>query len=289
MSERSVFVCRDEYPFVEELRVRMEWFPGFALSQKRKCELNLHANFNRWYPGVKCLEISSASLYSLGAKLSAMELQIETDSGMTSVESAFQSSRIYEQDGEVIGPFPEYLFLPGRECKKLVKEQSRGLHAHQYCYQGQTFPVPRFNIPLFYNYVYIHALTQPQNRALREALLDSGCTAFTDLATSSINSQARAAAIFVSLARQGLLDQVQDYDSYLTLFRCTPEGKSLPGAYDRVQVLDAKGQMTLLTPVLPGRVTKTETEEVYASRCAGLTNKKGPGNFLDTAEKTNGR
>lgn len=38
MSERSVFISKSSYAFFEEVRVNMDWFGGFALSQKRKCQ-----------------------------------------------------------------------------------------------------------------------------------------------------------------------------------------------------------------------------------------------------------
>lgn len=95
MAEKSVFISKAEYPFFEEVHVNIDWFGGFALSQKRKCQIGLHQNFLMEYPKEKILEISSSSLMSLGAKLSAMHLSKRTLKGITTVESAFQSSRIY--------------------------------------------------------------------------------------------------------------------------------------------------------------------------------------------------
>ena len=108
----------------------------FALSQKRKCQIGLHQNFLMEYPKEKILEISSSSLVSLGAKLSAMHLSKRTLKGITTVESVFQSSRIYSDGIKRIGPFPEYRFLPGRECKKLVKEAAKEMHSYQYELDG---------------------------------------------------------------------------------------------------------------------------------------------------------
>ena len=45
MAERSVFISKAIYPFFEEVRVNIDWFGGFALSQKRKSEIGLHQNF----------------------------------------------------------------------------------------------------------------------------------------------------------------------------------------------------------------------------------------------------
>ena len=67
MAERSVFISKNVYPFFEEVRVQFDYFQGFALSQKRKSQIVMHQNFLKAYPKENVLEISSASLYSLGA------------------------------------------------------------------------------------------------------------------------------------------------------------------------------------------------------------------------------
>lgn len=59
----------------------MDWFGGFAKSQKRKCELSLHLNFNKELDN-KVLEISCSSLNSLGNQLSAMNLKKQTSRGV---------------------------------------------------------------------------------------------------------------------------------------------------------------------------------------------------------------
>ena len=197
------------------------------------------------------------------------------------MESAFQSSRVYGQAGE-IGPFPEYLFLPGRDAKKLVKERAQGLHSYQYRFDGMTFYAPDYFISLFYNFLYLNALCEEENAEVAERLLRGGYTAFSDLATSSLNCQARSAAIFVALSRNRLTEQVRDFDSYLALFRTTKAGKAVgTESYTNVQLLGAKGAVSLLSPIVPLTVSKEETEQIYAQRCGGLTNKKTPDNYLD--------
>lgn len=281
MAERSVFISKNTYPFFEEMRVRFDFFPGFALSQKRKCQIGLHQNFMVAYPQAKILEISSSSLYSLGSELSAMHLQKHTSAGITTVESAFQSSRIFGEKEE-IGPFPDLLFTPGRECKKLVKERSQGLISHRYRFDGMDFFAPAHFISLFYNYLYLNALCEEENRNVAKRLLAGGYDAFTDLATNSLNNQARACAIFVALARNGLLDRVRDLDSYLHLFRTTKEGGPIDEkSYEHVQLLDSKHRICLLSPIIPCRVTRDDVVLWYEQNCQNLTNRKTPDNFLE--------
>ena len=281
MAVRSVFISKAVYPFFEEIQVEFDWFGGFALSQKRKCQIGLHGNFLAEYPEYKPLEISSSSLYSLGTKLSAMNLRKRTEKGLTSVESAFQSSRIYESEEETVGPFPEYLFLPGKECRKKVKEKAKGLHSHKYLFDGMEFYAPIYHISQFYDFLYLNALLEPENEKVKEKLLEEGYTAFTDLATKPLNSQARSCAIFVGLERAGLTEEVKKYESYLKLFRTKKDGKATGGeSYENVQLL-RKGKVDLLSPVVPCTMGKEEVEKYYEEKCSGLTNGKGMDNFLD--------
>lgn len=281
MAEKSVFISKVEYPFFEEVHVNIDWFGGFALSQKRKCQIGLHQNFLMEYPKEKILEISSSSLMSLGAKLSAMHLSKRTLKGITTVESAFQSSRIYSDGIKRIGPFPEYRFLPGRECKKLVKEAAKEMHSYQYELDGLTFYVPVHHISQFYDFLYLNALLEPENEEVKNKLLQENYTAFTDLATSSLNCQARSAAIFVGLVRASLIDEVRDYSSYLKLFRTQENGKAIGSeSYKYVQLL-YKDKVKLFSPVIPCRFHKAEVENYYAERCSVLTNRKETDNYLD--------
>ena len=281
MAERSVFVSKTTYPFFEEVHVSMDWFGGFALSQKRKCQISLHRNFLRQYPEEKVLEISGASTMSLGAKLSAMNLSKQTAQGCTSVESAFQSSRIYSDGIRQVGPFPEYLFLPGKESKKLVKEASCGMHSYAYLFDGMSFAAPAHHISQFYDFLYLNALLEPENHAAAQQLLEEGYTAFSDLATKSLNCQARAAAIFVGLTRAGLIECVRERSSYLHLFRTTNTGAACgPEAYERVQLLE-KNQVMRHSPLVPCTFARDAVEAYYSTHCHLLTNRQEATNFLD--------
>lgn len=98
MAERSVFISKTSYHFFEEVQVNVDWFGGFALSQKRKCQIGVHHDFIVVYPDEKVLEISSASIVSPGANLSAMNLRKRTKKGITIFESVFQASRVYKNE-----------------------------------------------------------------------------------------------------------------------------------------------------------------------------------------------
>lgn len=275
MATRSVFIPAARYPYFEDVSVNMPWFGGFAIQQKRRCYLSQHLNFlaDPRYSGYKPLEISSASHVPVGSALSAMNLKKYCNRLGRDVimESAFQASRIYiRADGTQIGPFPELLDIPGKDCKKQVKELSEGLHSYHYRFDGMDFPAPAFHISLFYDWLYLNALCEKSNRETREALISGGYNAFTDIATKSLNSQARSCAIFVSLSQLGLLDRVRSFESYMELFRVdlTKQDHAGKGAWDNVQRLVHNGYKPLHLPV-PQRVSAEEVKAYYDQTFAG--------------------
>ncbi|MGN0437790.1 MAG: DUF6977 family protein [Lachnospiraceae bacterium] len=272
MAERPVYISKTSYPYFEEIRVQFDWFPGFALSQKRKSEISLHHNFLNAFPNEKILEISSASTSELGCALSAMHLSKRVKLGdgenskeiITSVETAFQCSRVYMDGDTQIGPFPQLLNLTGKEAKKIVKEYSKGLHSFLYSYQNKTFYAPDFHISLFYDYLYMNALLEPENDIARNKLLQESYSAFTDLATKALNSQARSCAIFVGLHRAGLLNEITSHSTYMKLFRVGKDGNAIgKESYENVQLLDKKGNYQLKKPVVLCTFDKEKTINYY--------------------------
>lgn len=271
MTVRGAFVPKDTYPYVEEIAVRFQWYGGFAKQQKQRCATAMHMTILDNYPVLRPLEISSSSGHVYGTLLSAMNVKKWSNvlNKYTSVESAFQSSRVYQAyDGEQIGPFPEYLGENGFVAKKKVKEASRGLIACRYEYEGMTFPVPDFHISLFYDYLFLNALLEEPNKTIAKALLDSGFNCFTDLATKALNSQARSCALFLSLSSLGLIDKVKDFSSYLEFFRVDLNAPKFAaeGAYDGVQLLNNSYPLgvTQYHSTITQKVTPSDVEKHYS-------------------------
>ena len=274
MAQRSVFIPKAVYPYYEEILVNLDWFGGYALSQRRKNELGLHLNFNYAYPDLRFLEVSSASLCQIGQSLSAMNLSKRTSQGCTCVESAFQSSRIYYDGGVQIGPFPEYLFLPGRRSKKLVKIASEGHHSFEYSFEGKHFFTPNFHPSLFYDFIYISALLEDENKQVTSQLLSEEYSAFSDLATKSLNTQARSCAIFVGLHKAGKLEMARSVQSFLELFRVREKWDSFSVAcYDNYSKCIPTNQMTL-SPIVPSIFSRSDVEQEYNRQYAHLSNSK---------------
>ena len=209
MAKRPVFEVVLRPHLFNRREVEFLFFSGFSDAQKRRCIQSLHQSYLEAYPGKKVLEISSKSEEELGVKLSAFNLQLELENGeLTSVESAFQGSKVFENGG----PYTDLLTASSRAAKKDARLKNSG-RIVAFSFLGDTFDAePKTG---FYNWLYINALKRYND--LTEQLVEYD--AFTDIVFNpqkSLNCQAEAAAIYVSLRRQGLLEQaMQSKDSFL--------------------------------------------------------------------------
>ena len=200
MARRPIFIPDSSSPYVEERNIEFQWYPGFAKSQAQKSIKSLHQATDI----SPILEISGKSAKRLGVSLSAFNLSILIENDRMSVECAYQGSKVFENGG----PYKDLYFRSSREAKTDPRLRNSGeLIAFKFC--GEVFPIkPQTG---FYNWLYIKALGQNQNLA-RELKNFRG---FSDIAFNpkrSINCQARAAAIFVSLSQhqQQLLEQIKN-------------------------------------------------------------------------------
>ena len=192
MATRPVFeVSTDEKIFVKR-DVQFKWFGGRTLEQIRTNIHGLHGIYLAAFPGKKILEISSIR-------------------DGVSLESAFQGSKVFKLGGpyvDIIGKPSVYAKSDGRLKKSGALIGFR--------YEGKDFPI---NPPAyFYNWLYVTTLVA--NKDLANELLARDFDAFTDIAFNpdkgKANCQAQAAAIFVSLSRQKLLDTaLADSENFL--------------------------------------------------------------------------
>lgn len=209
MAVRPVFVPKSEKNgvFIEE--VEFEWFPGFATVQKQKSIQSLHENARA--KGISSiLEISSKSINEIGVQLSSFNLSITTEkkSKEITVETAFQSSKVFENGG----PYSDLLNGTSREAKKDPRLKKSGGLSHFKLF-GNFFPLkPR---TFFYDWLYINFLNQ--NIKLKNSIIEfSGFTDIEFNPEKSINCQAYSAALFVSLVRNGSLERaLSSRDSFL--------------------------------------------------------------------------
>lgn len=199
MAERPVFISniQSENLFTKKM-IEFEWFPGFSVKQKQKSIQSLHYMIKEKCPNIKVLEISSKSDQELGVKLSAFNLIIKTKNNLKfSVETAFQASKVFEN----AGPFVDLYKKSSKEAKRDTRLKENGkLVAFKYFNREFSINPKTF----FYNWLYINTLAT--HFELAEEILEYN--AFTDIEFNpykSVNCQAEAAAIYVSLVKSNLL------------------------------------------------------------------------------------
>ena len=177
------------------------WAPGMSKTQKQKSIRSLHSAAKEL--GVdSLLEISSKSEDLQGVALSAFNLMIKTKKlgKQFSVESAFQASKVFENGG----PYVDILDKDSIDAKRDIRLKEAGKLIN-FKFYNSTWPlIPR---TAFYDWLYLSALHQ--NETLAKYLLNFN--GFTDIEfnpVKSINCQARTAALYVSLVKRNMLEDI---------------------------------------------------------------------------------
>lgn len=124
-----------------------------------------------------------------------------------SVETAFQSSKVFERGG----PFTDLLDESSRSAKKDIRLKESG-NLVEFRFFGERFPlIPR---TLFYDWLYINALHQNEELA-DEVIQYRGFTDIEFNPKKSLNCQAYSAALYVSLRNSGMLrDALESPDTF---------------------------------------------------------------------------
>ena len=203
MAEKMIFISSEE-SFFEEAIIEYKYYSGFALSQKRKCIHSLHESIKRLYPGKSILEISTKSDKDEGVRSSAFNLLFYQEELGESrhIENVFQAAKVFENGG----PYIDLLDVAPKDAKRDPRLVESG---QLVCFDlnGKKWPlIPK---TMFYDWIYITSLKQ--NMTLAKQLLKYDI--FTDIEYNhkrSLNCQARAAAIFVSLYRKNMLDELTE-------------------------------------------------------------------------------
>lgn len=210
MAKRPIFIpTSNRLPFVKELMVNFEWHSGLAKTQAQKSIASLHksAAISKIDP---ILEISSKSANHLGVYLSAFNLMLQVNGERLSVECAYQGSKVFENGG----PYTDLYYASSRDAKTDERLRNSGDFVG-YEFFGETFPDKP--VTAFYDWLYLTALSQNSN--LAEQLF--AFQGFSDIVFNpdkSLNCQARAAALFVSLQQNEELEHaLKDKDYYIAL------------------------------------------------------------------------
>jgi hypothetical protein len=212
MANRPLYlpVSARENPRVQIKNIDFTWFAGFSIQQKQKSIESLHTVGQTL--GIKSiLEVSSKSTEEQGVALSAFNLMIKTRKNKSfSVESAFQSSKVFEHGG----PFTELLQSSSIDAKKDIRLKESG-NLVSFSFYDRDYPItPRTS---FYDWLYINALNH--NQKLKSFVLTY--QAFTDIEFNpkkSLNCQAYAVALFVSLFKTGMLENaLVSFEAFLDI------------------------------------------------------------------------
>ncbi len=200
MAQRPIFVPITEgKSFVKTVDIDFKWYPGYSIQQKQKSITSLHENAREKQIN-SVLEISTKSTETIGVSLSAFNLLIRLNDGnKISVEAAYQGSKKFEHGG----PYTDFFNLEGSKIKKDKRLHNSGKLV-SFAFDGDEWSLePKDG---FYNWLYIKALSQNEDISKTLTMYDG----FSDIEFNpkkSFSCQAKAAALFVSLTKRGLLDK----------------------------------------------------------------------------------
>jgi len=213
MASRPIFIPKNAGELgASEKLIEFKWHPGMAKSQKQKSISELHVAAKA--QGInRTLEVSSKSEDELGIKLSAFNLLITTkkNGNKFTVETAFQGSKVFCLGG----PYKDLFGMNSLAAKRDIRLKESG-SLLKFEFFGKSFPLePR---TFFYDWLYVNALVQ--NPLLAEEVLSY--EGFSDIEFNpkkSINCQAHAVALYVSLTRNDVLHEaLRSPNDFLKIF-----------------------------------------------------------------------
>lgn len=214
MAIRPIYIASKNN--VEIVDIEFKWFHGLSVSQKQKSIVSLHEESYKYIGDIAdtILEISSKSKKQLGVNLSAFNLETKTKKRgkKYTVESAFQSSKVFELGG----PYKDILYTDSKSAKKDIRLKESGK------LKSFEFFDEEYNISdgtVFYDWLYINVLLK--NPLLCEQIIHY--RVFTDIEFNpkkSLNSQAFSIALFVSLRLAKVdMSNFNNYDTFLEITR----------------------------------------------------------------------
>jgi len=201
MANRPFFIPNDNKDeLVKTELVEFKWFSGFAKVQKQKSISSFHENISKQFRYNKILEISTKSKDKLGVKLSAFNLKINFKNKEYFLESLFQGSKVFSNEG----PYVDIYKKESIDAKK--DERIKRSDLKEFSFFGEKFTLD-FD---FYSWLYFLALKQ--NKSLTSEMLQY--QAFTDIEFNpekSLNCQAYSAALYLSMIKNNILNIDKEY------------------------------------------------------------------------------
>ncbi|NSX56291.1 DarT1-associated NADAR antitoxin family protein [Parasulfitobacter algicola] len=198
-------------PLVERVDIEIKWHGGFAVSQKQKNISAIHEKALGM--GIHpVLEISTKSMQEVGRRLSAFNLKIEVDGDMKSLESVYQSCKVFSESGQ-----HEFLMdLDSFKSKRSIRELGKG-QIIAFRFLGKKYDTEPKNA--FYDWLYLRAIA-PHEEWIKENLNYKAYSDIEFTPDKSLNCQARAVAEFHALSMRGkAIECARDFDQFKSLLQ----------------------------------------------------------------------
>ena len=192
MAIRPIYISTNipEKPFIKR-DIEFVWVSGTSKQQKYKRRDSLHLSISKKYDINKVLEVSTKSNIDLGVKLSAYNLTVKFPSGKEIiVEDVYQDGKVFDEFGKIV----------------------------EFKYGNIVFEKDPFG--MYYDYIYMLGLYC--HKEYHEEL--SKYDIFTDIEfnpKASLNTQARAAAIWNTLYRNNMIDIIASRDEFKRYYKTT--------------------------------------------------------------------
>ncbi len=208
MTTRPVYRPKLTRPFYTAESFEFEWANGQSASTKQKNSLRLQEEFKKKHPDLSVLEVSTKSDSPAGAALSPFNLSLRVPSLRKEfpVEVLYQGSKTFRHGG----PFVDLYGKAPQDTLHDPRFDDSG-ELLGFTFEKKMYPArPDF---LFYVWLYIQALLENTGSADVVRKTDAFCDIEFNPENGN-NNQAKACAIFHSLAQLGLLNQVRDFESF---------------------------------------------------------------------------
>lgn len=212
MAVRPIFIPKaGRGPLIEIVPVEIHWHGGFAISQKQKNIIALHEKAKEM--GISpILEISTKSLDTVGQRLSAFNLKIDVNGEAKSLESVYQSSKVFS----ISGKHENLIDLDPFKAKKEIRNLGKG-DIIEFHFLGKSYPIEPKNA--FYDWLYIRAIA-PHEDWIRKNLRYKAYSDIEFTPSKSFNCQGRAVAEFHALSMRGTTtDCVHDFEEFRHLLQ----------------------------------------------------------------------
>lgn len=211
MTKRPVFMPKLTKPYFKTEQVEFEWNPGQAQAQKLKNSQAIQEGWLKKHPDGKILEVSTKSRDETGQALSPFHLtrKIPSLKKEFPVENIYHASKVFKKGGP-------YVDLLGTSPLASKRDERLNNSGELIYYQLENETYPSSPSLLYYNWLYLTALMEHPGLAKEVLKQDAFCDVEMSPEPNSM-CQARACAIYSSLARLGLLDQAKTFEGFKNL------------------------------------------------------------------------